>query len=194
VVDEITAPLYEAAGAKTPGADHADLENQATDRRVDPRRYHRQDTRRRIMDLACGTADWVPHCAATCSRVTLFDQSERMLAEARAKADRLGILDRCVLVAGDFSSTTSTTMPMTRSSSAFLSHLIERQEALVFDAARRMLTTEGKCLVLEWAWSAERAEVNAKVERQTRRLNDGTSFEVYPTRLNRVRIGVFPHS
>src|SRR6185295_15430517 len=61
----------------------------------------------------------------------------------------------------------------------FLSHLTESQEALVFDAVRRMLTTDGECLILESAWSAERATVNAKVERQTRRLNNGTSFEVY---------------
>jgi CubicO group peptidase (beta-lactamase class C family) len=39
VVDEITAPLYDAAGAKTPGADYADLEKQATDTRVDPQPY-----------------------------------------------------------------------------------------------------------------------------------------------------------
>jgi hypothetical protein len=42
-----------------------------------------------------------------------------------------------------------------------------------------MLASGGQCLILESAWSAERAAVNAKIERQTRRLNDGTSFEVY---------------
>jgi hypothetical protein len=39
VVDEITAPLYEAAGAKPFGADAVDLERQATDARVDPHPY-----------------------------------------------------------------------------------------------------------------------------------------------------------
>jgi len=136
--------------------------------------------RGRIMDLACGTAYWMPHYGPHCSRVTLFDQSERMLAEARAKADRLGILDRCVLLAGDFFDHHFDGQAYdTVIIGFFLSHLTERQEALVFDAVRRMLTTEGQCLILESAWSAERAEVNAKVERQTRRLNDGTSFEVY---------------
>ena len=52
----------------------------------------------RLMDLACGTAYWLPHYAANSSRITLFDQSERMLAEARAKAGGLGILDRCDFV------------------------------------------------------------------------------------------------
>jgi CubicO group peptidase (beta-lactamase class C family) len=37
--DEITAPLYEAAGAKALGADYDELEKQATDTHVDPRPY-----------------------------------------------------------------------------------------------------------------------------------------------------------
>ena len=44
----------------------------------------------RLMDLACGTAYWMSYYASSCSRITLFDQSERMLAESRAKANRLG--------------------------------------------------------------------------------------------------------
>jgi len=39
VADEITAPLYEAAGAKPLGAVYDELEKQATDARVDPRPY-----------------------------------------------------------------------------------------------------------------------------------------------------------
>src|SRR4029077_13941939 len=46
----------------------------------------------RLLDLACGTAYWLPHYAANCPRITLFDQSDRMLAEARMKASRLGIV------------------------------------------------------------------------------------------------------
>jgi CubicO group peptidase (beta-lactamase class C family) len=37
--DEITAPVYEAAGAKALGADYDELEKQATDTHVDPRPY-----------------------------------------------------------------------------------------------------------------------------------------------------------
>jgi CubicO group peptidase (beta-lactamase class C family) len=39
VVNDITAPLYEAAGAKSPGAAYQALEKQATDRPVDPHPY-----------------------------------------------------------------------------------------------------------------------------------------------------------
>ena len=41
-------------------------------------------------------------------------------------------------------------------------------------------TTElGSSRILDSAWSPERSKFNAKVERQPRRLNDGTAFEVY---------------
>jgi demethylmenaquinone methyltransferase/2-methoxy-6-polyprenyl-1,4-benzoquinol methylase len=146
-------------------------------------------TRGRIMDLACGTAYWMPHYARACSRVTLFDQSTRMLAEARTKADRLGILDRCVLLQGDFFTHRFDAQAYdTVLVGFFLSHLTEREEALVFDAIRQMLVPGGQCLILESAWSAERAAANAKVERQTRRLNDGTSFEIYKRYCDRADI------
>jgi hypothetical protein len=42
-----------------------------------------------------------------------------------------------------------------------------------------MLDSSGRFLILESAWSGERARFNAKSERQERRLNDGKRFEVY---------------
>jgi SAM-dependent methyltransferase len=56
----------------------------------------------RLIDLACGTAYWLPHYAPNCSRITLFDQSAKMLTEGRAKAHSLGIVDRCDFFQGDF--------------------------------------------------------------------------------------------
>ena len=55
----------------------------------------------RILDLACGTAYWLPHYAPNCSRITLFDQSGRMLGEGRANANHLGVIDRCAILQGD---------------------------------------------------------------------------------------------
>lgn len=68
----------------------------------------------RLIDLACGTAYWLPHYAANCSGITLFDQSSRMLAEARAKADALGITERCVFLQATSSCSASTSRPTTR--------------------------------------------------------------------------------
>jgi len=133
-----------------------------------------------VMDLACGTAYWMPNYAASCHRFTLFDQSAGMLAEARAKADRLGILARCTFLQGDFfeyefepGGYDSVVVGF------FLSHLTEAQESTLFDALRKMLRPAGRFLILDSAWSPARAEVNAKVERQPRSVNDGTAFEIF---------------
>ena len=136
--------------------------------------------RGRMMDLACGTAYWLPHYGANCSHITLFDQSSRMLAEARTKALRLGILERCVFLQGDFFEQAFDENAYDAALVGFfLSHLTEDQEHLLFEALRRMLVPAGRLLILDSAWSPERAVVNAKIERQTRRLNDGTAFEIY---------------
>jgi len=136
--------------------------------------------RGRVLDLACGTAYWLPHYAASASSITLFDQSDRMLFEARRKASGYGVLERCEFVHGDFfehkflSQSHDTALV-----GFFLSHLTEAQEAGLFRALRMVLGASGRFLVLDSAWSPERAKVNKKVERQTRQLNDGTAFEIY---------------
>lgn len=134
----------------------------------------------RLIDLACGTGYWLPHYAERCSSITLFDQSERMLNECKRKIAALGISDRCSLVCGDFFD-----HQFDRSSydcaliGFLLSHLTEPQERVVFDTLESMLDTSGRFLIFDSAWSTERARFNAKAERQTRRLNDGSCFEVY---------------
>ena len=44
---------------------------------------------------------------------------------------------------------------------------------------RTMLGASGRFLILDSAWSPERALSNQKVEHQPRRLNDGTTFTIY---------------
>jgi len=137
--------------------------------------------RGRILDLACGTAYWLTDYAPHCSRITLFDQSDRMLTEARTKARRLGVDGRCSFVRGDFfEHQFEQNSYDTALVGFFLSHLTEiPQERLLFDALRTLLESSGRFLILDSAWSPERSKSNAKVERQPRRLNDGTAFEIY---------------
>jgi len=134
----------------------------------------------RLIDLACGTAYWMPYYARRCSSITLFDQSENMLDQARRKAATLGVADRCAIVRGDFFDDQFS--PGAYDSALvgfFASHLTEAQEAAFFAALNSMLAPEGRFLILDSAWTAERARFNAKDGRQHRRLNDGTGFEIY---------------
>jgi|SRR5688572_16992774 len=134
----------------------------------------------KVIDLACGTAYWLPHYAQRCSSITLFDQSENMLDQCKRKTATLGIADRCAIVRGDFFDYQFN--PAAYDSALigfFVSHLTEAQEEFFFAALNSMLAPEGRFLILDSAWSAERAGFNARAGRQHRRLNDGTSFEIY---------------
>lgn len=147
-----------------------------------------------FIDLACGTGYWLPYYFRNCSRVTLFDQSERMLEECERKVLTLGIADRCILVRGD--ALDYNFVPDTYDSALvgfFLSHLSEDQEAALFESIGTMLRPSGQLLILDSAWTERRARYNQKVERQERRLNDGTRFEIYKRYLDRDDITGWRH-
>jgi len=96
------------------------------------------------------------------------------------KVDRLGLIDRCVFLREDlFEHEFEQGGYDTALVGFLLSHLTEAQEHSLFDALRTMLDSSGRFLILDSAWSPERATVNHKVEHQPRRLNDGTTFEIY---------------
>jgi 2-polyprenyl-3-methyl-5-hydroxy-6-metoxy-1,4-benzoquinol methylase len=134
----------------------------------------------RIIDLACGTGFWLPSYAARCSHLTLFDQSERMLHECRKKVAQHGLADRCDVQQGDFFEHRFAEASYDWALVGFfLSHVEEVQEPQVFAALKQMLVPSGRFLLLDSAWSPERAKTNAKAERQERRTNDGARFEIY---------------
>jgi demethylmenaquinone methyltransferase/2-methoxy-6-polyprenyl-1,4-benzoquinol methylase len=142
--------------------------------------------RGRLVDLACGTAYWLPHYAARCPSVTLIDQSPRMLDECRAKIAKLDAADRVSMVQGDVLEHPFGPGAFDSALVGFLiSHLTEEQEQRLFERLREMLDAGARFLILDSAWSSERARVNAKVERQERRLNDGSLFQVYKRYLDR---------
>ena len=109
-----------------------------------------------------------------------------MLDECRKKTDALGVTDRCTVVQADVSRRTSAERAYDCALVGFLlSHLTEEQEQLVFEKLGRMLDASGRFLILDSAWSPERARFNAKIERQERRLNDGSRFEIYKRYIDR---------
>jgi ubiquinone/menaquinone biosynthesis C-methylase UbiE len=140
----------------------------------------------RLIDLACGTAYWLPAYAPRCTSITLFDQSPRMLDEARQKAAALGVAERCSVVCADFFAYAFPSGAFdTVLAGFFLSHLTPEQEPALFDALRTMLRPGGRFLLLDSAWTPERATANAKIERQPRHLNDGTRFDIYKRYVDR---------
>lgn len=134
----------------------------------------------RMIDIACGTGFWLPAYEGACSHITLLDQSGKMLDECRKKVEALGLAERCVLLQGDVLEHRFPTASYDCALVGFLfSHLTQAEEARMFAALKTMLAPSGRFLILESAWSPERASVNVKDARQERRLNDGTTFEIY---------------
>jgi demethylmenaquinone methyltransferase/2-methoxy-6-polyprenyl-1,4-benzoquinol methylase len=142
--------------------------------------------RGRMVDLACGTGYWLPHYAARCSSVTLIDQAPRMLDECRKKIVALDAADRMTCVQDDVLEHSLPSHAFDSAVIGFLiSHLTDEEEHRLFERLRAMLDAGGRFLILESAWSPERARHNVKIERQERRLNDGTCFEIYKRYIDR---------
>ena len=142
--------------------------------------------RGRMVDLACGTGYWLPHYAAQCSSITLIDQAPRMLDECRKKVTALDVTARTEIIQADVFEHPPRPRSCDSALIGFLiSHLTNEEETRLFKSLREILDTDGRFLVLDSAWSPERARFNAKSERQERRLNDGTRFEVFKRYIDR---------
>lgn len=143
----------------------------------------------RMIDVACGTAFWLPRYARRCSHITLLDQSEKMLDESKKKAAMLGVLDRCLLVHADVFDHELARGSYDSALIGFLfSHLTVEKERLLFARLEALLDDAGDFLILDSAWSPLRAQFNTKVGQQERRLNDGTRFEIYKRYLDEADI------
>jgi cyclopropane fatty-acyl-phospholipid synthase-like methyltransferase len=142
--------------------------------------------RGRLVDLACGTGYWLPYYVAGCSSVTLIDQAPRMLQECRKKIASLDALDRITIIQDDVLEHSFRPRAFDSALVGFLiSHLTDEEEQQLFERLKTMLDTDGRFLILDSAWSPERARFNRKTERQERRLNDGSRFEIYKRYIDR---------
>lgn len=140
----------------------------------------------RLIDLACGPGFWFPHYAPRCPAITLVDQSPRMLDECRRRIAASGALSRTDLVLADVFEYPIRPRAFDTVLVGFLiSHLDEAEEEQLFARMREMLDAGGRFLILDSAWTPERARYNAKVERQQRKVNDGRSFDIYKRYIDR---------
>ena len=133
-----------------------------------------------LLDVPCGTAFWMPAYSATVERVVLIDQSDNMLAIARARAADLGVDSKCTFLKGDILShpwhpESFDTMLV----GFFLSHTDETDEKAFFEQIRRGLKRNGSIVILDSIWNAQRAASKPKEAVVRRSSGDGRRFDVY---------------
>ncbi len=133
-----------------------------------------------LIDIACGTGYWLPYYARNCSRMTLIDQSERMLSECRKRIDELKLGERCDLVQGDFfKASFENTLFDSALVGFLLSHLSSEEEETFFRRLRRILNRNSQLMVIDSTWSKRRQQYRQKEGVQERALNDGRTFTIY---------------
>jgi SAM-dependent methyltransferase len=149
---------------------------------------------RRHVDLACGTGWWLQFYHRACERITLIDRSPRMLEECRKKIEALGLQSKTALLRADLLEdgvlqdydrkvdSLSLPFPPGGYDSALLgffwSHLTAAEEDRLIAGVRATLAPGGRLLLVDSAWSPERAAARQKSSVQARTLPDGRSFNV----------------
>jgi len=133
-----------------------------------------------LLDVACGTAFWLPAYAPNCERMTLVDQSPGMLAEARGRAEEAGVAGACRLVRQDVLEGPLPTGPFDCALMGFfLSHLTLGQEGAFLARLTDEMAPSSPVLILDSAWSAVRARHRSRAGEQRRTLEDGRTFTIY---------------
>jgi ubiquinone/menaquinone biosynthesis C-methylase UbiE len=132
------------------------------------------------IDIACGTGFWLPFCEKNCSRITLIDQSESMLAECRKKIEKLGIANKTEIIQGDLFGYPFKEHEYDSAIVGFLlSHLDDAEEAGFFHILKGVLKEEGAFVIIDDVWSPEVAATGrAKAGQLKRSLSDGRQFEI----------------
>ena len=143
-----------------------------------------------VIDIACGTAFWLPNYVHNARHITLLDESPKMLDAARSRVESTPVRDRCNLVCGDilqqqldsepFDGAPFDGAPFDSALVGFLiSHLTSKQEVLFFQILRSILKPKGEFLILDSVWTEARAKIRQKEGPQQRSLNDGREFQIY---------------
>jgi putative AdoMet-dependent methyltransferase len=133
-----------------------------------------------LIDIGCGTGFWLPSYERNCSRITLIDQSEKMLVQCRGRIGKLGVRRKCHLLRGDFFSYNFRGGFFDSALAGFfLSHLRCEKECEFFKRLRSILKPGSRLMVIDTIWNKERQQFQEKEGFHERTLNDGRSFVVY---------------
>ena len=133
-----------------------------------------------VFDVSCGTAFWMPSYYKNTKKIILIDQSANMLKEAKERADTLGCLPKCKFIKLDaFQINRIKLKASVFFIGFFLSHLTLKEETQFFMLMKKKIEKNGKIVIVDSAWSDERARTRNKEGRQIRKLNNGTTFDIY---------------
>lgn len=134
----------------------------------------------KLIDIACGTAFWLPYYAKKCSEILLIDQSENMLKQAEKKVNSLGIKNKSQLISDNiFNHTFDNNYFDSALIGFFIGHFIERSENKFFNILKTILKESGVFIIVDSIWSEERRKIRKKAGIQTRILNNGRPFDIY---------------
>lgn len=138
-----------------------------------------------VIDIACGTGFWLHYYAQNCSRITLFDCSEKMLVVCKKRVRDLCLQDKCSFIRGDFFECTFEEHSFDSALVGFfICHLSPPQEERFFLKVNKFMKPHGQFMIIDSCWSHERAQYRSKEGIQERRLNDGRTFTIYKRYFN----------
>lgn len=133
-----------------------------------------------IIDIACGTGFWLPNYARNCRKITLLDQSEKMLNECKKRVEQLGLIKLTNFIRGEFCEVKLEPSTFDSALVGFiLSHFTFEQENSFFLRLRRILKPNSQLMIIDSAWNKERQKYNMKEGSQERVLNDGRRFKIF---------------
>jgi ubiquinone/menaquinone biosynthesis C-methylase UbiE len=131
------------------------------------------------LDLACGTGYWLQFYHPSCRRITLVDQSANMLAECRHKITAADIDRKTEVIRADV---LDHPLPRATFDSVLMgflwSHLTEAEEKSVFNNVKAALRPGGRLILIDSAYSPERAATRPKRSVQTRTVTAGRAYLV----------------
>jgi len=133
-----------------------------------------------VLDVGCGTGFWLQFYARNCSSFTFLDQSDRMLARSRERAESAGVAAQSVFVQAGFE---DASLPEEAYDAALvgfvLSHVPAADEEGFLSKLSRVVKPQAQLLVIDSAWSPERQADRRKAGTLTRVLEDGREFRIY---------------
>ncbi|MFC1955087.1 class I SAM-dependent methyltransferase [Chloroflexota bacterium] len=135
----------------------------------------------KCIDIACGTGFWLPVYEKDCTRITLIDQSESVLAECAKKIHKLGIEDKTKIILDEIFSYPFKKQEFDSAFIGFLvSHLSDVEIDDLFDILKKVLLPGGKLAIIDSTWNDEFAQMcRNKAGMIKRPLSDGREFNIY---------------